>query len=141
CRVDTMCLRLRLAGQEPLEQVGAAVREALAAQDVPFTEAARSLFASGRHHTVLDLPVLMIEDEPLPRLSLESCRTTFFRPDNPTTMTQLELRVCRAEGGGLQVVCTVWTDRFTADFAAEVADRFIGVLRRGPAALRRPERP
>lgn len=137
CRIDTMCLRLRLP-DEPvpgvLDAVAASTRRALAALDVPFLRAARTVLASGEMHTILDLPVLMVDDDPQVPLELPGCATDAVRMDTPTTMTQLELRLSSTADGGLRAVATVWTDRLAAVFAEQVVEEFTAVLREGPAA-------
>ncbi|WP_345645369.1 amino acid adenylation domain-containing protein [Streptomyces tremellae] len=135
CRVDTMCLRLRLpdAAAPALDEVAAVTRRAMAALDVPFLDAARSVRASGRLHTILDLPVLMVDDDPDVPLRLTGCTSRALPLDTPTTMTQLELRLTPAPDGGLRCTATVWTDRLPAAFAQDIVDAFTAVLRRGPA--------
>ncbi len=137
CRVDMMCLRLRLP-DEPvggvLDAVAHTTHRAMAALDVPFLDAARDVLASGRRHTILDLPVLLVDEDPQVPLALPGCTTDAVELDTPTTMTQLELRLSSTAEGGLRVMATVWTDRFPAEFAEHVVEEFTGVLRKGPAA-------
>ncbi|MEU9155354.1 AMP-binding protein [Streptomyces sp. NPDC048417] len=121
-RVDMLCLRLRpRPAEDMLDHARSVVAEAMAAQDVPFFEAARGLFAAQRSDTILSTPVLILQDDPEPDLRLPGCTSRFERPDTPTTMTELEIQVRATGTGGLTLTIAAWTDRLPAATAERLA--------------------
>lgn len=136
CFIDMISVRVRLsrisAGADLIDELHTSVMNALAAQDVPFTELTKMGPPPEGGRTPLHQTMFALQNIERPVLNLTGCGTEFVHIPRQSAPFELITEVWPQSDDTALVEFTYRTERVTGDFVDKVAAEFLGALGAAP---------
>jgi mycobactin peptide synthetase MbtE len=142
CLIDAVCLRVRpvSGGWRPLiESARDSLRDALAMQEIPFTEVVRLVKPQRTSRDPLYQAMLVYQDNPRAILNLSGCRTGVYRLTPAHATSEIVIELWPQQEGSLAVDVTFQRDLVPDRVAADFMEALTTIVRHGPASVDRTE--
>jgi non-ribosomal peptide synthetase component F len=128
CLMDTVCLRLRPAAQEPLSKVALRAHEQMSLargrHTLPFSDVVRAVNPARQHgRNPLFRTMFVLQDNDPPRLALVPATVELRRPELPEPMSELLVEVWPGPAGD-RVDATFYSDTAPPETISALLEEF-----------------